>query len=122
MACRSSVGKYLHICSWCGGDFYTDQWYIGAYPRCPVCGADEREAVGLAPPGVSTTDTAGRLVAKQAAEAARERRDREYEANPPKVVVTVANGVRVERRGVVPAGANAGRGLAPASDGTSGFS
>ena len=122
MACRSGVGRYFHVCSWCGRGFYTDQWYIGAYPRCPVCRADEREAARLAPFRGPADDTFERLAAKKTAEAERERLDREYEANPPKIVVKVANGVRVERRGVVPAGANAGRSPAAASDGTSGFS
>ena len=118
----SGKGEYIHICSWCGGFFYTDQWYIGAYPMCPACHADEREAARQDPCREFASDTAGRLAAKEAAEAERERQDREYAANPPKVVVTTAKGMRVERRGVVPAGANAGRGSAAVPDGTGGFS
>lgn len=122
MGRSSGDGEYIHICSRCGGYFYTDEWYIGAYPLCPVCRADELEVDRLAPRREFAADTAERLAAKEAADAERERQDREYEANPPKVVVTVAKGMRVERRGVVPAGANAGRGSSAVLDGTGGFS
>lgn len=96
------TGEYLHLCSRCGAEFYSADWYLGGNCHCPKCKEEWQQEY---------PDDALRMAENAAARKLREQRDREYDKNPPKTTVTVENGARVERRGTMPIGANAGGSL-----------
>lgn len=84
--------EFTHICWRCGA-WFTNKVYAGGI--CKDC----EEA----------TKSEAYLEAKARAEALerREIRDREYAMHAPKTTISEENGVRIERYGVIPAGANA---------------
>lgn len=84
--------EFTHICWRCGA-WFTNEVYAGGI--CKDC----EEA----------TKSDAFLESKARAEALerREIRDREYAMNAPKTTIYEENGVRIERYGVIPAGANA---------------
>ena len=38
------TGEYLHFCAVCGGEFYSDEWYLGARCVCPKCEEAQRQS------------------------------------------------------------------------------
>lgn len=85
--------EFTHICWRCGAWFTNNEMYAGGI--CKDC----EEA----------TKSEACMEAKARAEALKRReiRDREYAMHAPKTTVYEENGVRIERYGVIPAGANA---------------
>ena len=85
---------FTHICWRCGA-WFTSKMYVGGI--CKDC----EEA----------TKSGAFLEAKARAEAEalkrREIRDREYAMHAPKTTIYEENGIRIERYGVIPSGANA---------------
>lgn len=84
--------EFTHICRRCGA------WF-----------ANEVYAGGLCKDCKEATKSEACLGAKARAEALKRReiRDREYAMHAPKTTMYEENGVRIERYGVIPAGANA---------------